>query len=62
MIAGLGPHAPFIISSYAIAAFILTSLIGWIALDYSEQQRKLVELERRGIQRRSAKAAAKKRK
>ena len=62
MIAGLGPHAPFIIAAYAMTAFILTSLTGWIALDYSEQQRKLVELERRGIQRRSAKAAPKKRK
>ncbi len=59
MITNLGPHAPFIVAAYAAAAFLITTLIGWVALDYSEQRRTLNEFEKRGIKRRSA---AKKRK
>jgi heme exporter protein D len=49
----LGPHADFIIASYAVTAFVVAALIAWIALDYSTQQRILGDFEKRGITRRS---------
>lgn len=51
---GLGPHAGFIVAAYAVA------LIGFAALtlatlgDDRMQRRRLAELERQGIKRRSA--------
>jgi heme exporter protein D len=54
MIAGLGPHAAFIVAAYAAAALIVTTLVSWVALDYGEQQRALNEFEKRGVKRRSA--------
>ena len=49
----LGPHANFIIASYAVAALIVVALIGWIAADYRAQRRVLADLEQRGVTRRS---------
>jgi heme exporter protein D len=49
----LGPHAAFIVVSYAIAAAILLVLIGWIVLDHRAQKRALAELEASGATRRS---------
>lgn len=49
----LGPHAVFIIVSYAIAAAVIAGLIGWVLMDYRAQLRALAELETRGITRRS---------
>lgn len=49
----LGPHAAFIISSYAIVAIVMIGLVAWLILDGRRQQRTLDELEARGVRRRS---------
>jgi heme exporter protein D len=49
----LGPHAPFIIASYAIVAIVMAGLLTWLILDGRRQQRILDDLEARGIRRRS---------
>jgi heme exporter protein D len=49
----LGPHATFIIASYAASAFILALLIGWIVAENRALKRTLADLESRGITRRS---------
>jgi heme exporter protein D len=53
----LGPHADFIIASYAITAFVVAVLVAWVMLDYSAQRRMLGDLEERGFTRRSRKPA-----
>jgi heme exporter protein D len=52
----LGPHADFIIASYAVAAVVIAALVVWIAFDYAAQRRILAELERSGVTRRSRRA------
>ena len=49
----LGPHADFIIASYAVTAFVIALLVAWVVLDYSSQRRILDDLEERGVTRRS---------
>jgi heme exporter protein D len=49
----LGPHATFIIASYAISGVILLALIGWIFGEYRSLVRTLAKFEERGITRRS---------
>ncbi len=49
----LGPHAVFIVSSYLGAALVILALILWTALSSHQQKRRLAELEKRGIYRRS---------
>ena len=51
----LGPHAAFIVAAYSGAIVILTTLIGWIALDYRTQHRILADLDKRGVKRRARK-------
>jgi len=53
----LGPYASFVLSSYLLAAVVVAILIGWIALDYRGQTRRLRELEQRGVVRRSGRSA-----
>ncbi len=48
------PHIGFILAAYAAAVVIVGALIGWIMLDYRTQRRLLIDLDRRGITRRSA--------
>jgi heme exporter protein D len=55
----LGPHAAFIVGSYAAAALIVLALIGWVVLDHRAQAKQLRDLEARGISRRSARQAGK---
>ncbi len=50
----LGPHAFFIIASYAVSGVVIAGLIGWIAGEYRSLTRQLAELDARGITRRSA--------
>jgi heme exporter protein CcmD len=50
----LGPHASFIWASYAVVAFALAGLIGWLVLDGRRLQRQLNALDARGVRRRSA--------
>jgi heme exporter protein D len=53
----LGPHADFIIAAYAVTLFVVVALLAWVLLDYSMQRRILVDLEERGINRRSQRGA-----
>ena len=53
----LGPYASFILTCYLLAAAVVALLIGWIALDYRSQTRRLRELEQRGVVRRSGRGA-----
>jgi heme exporter protein D len=53
----LGPYASFIVTSYAAAAIVVGILIGWVVLDYRNQTRRLRELDRSGITRRSGRSA-----
>jgi heme exporter protein D len=57
MTMSLGPYASFIVTSYAAAALVVAILIGWIVLDYRSQTRRLRELDRSGIARRSGRSA-----
>jgi len=52
----LGPYAAFIMTSYLAVALVVALLIGWVALDYRNQKRRLRELERSGVVRRSARS------
>ena len=54
----LGPHASFIVGSYAVVAVVVAVLIGWVIADYRRQRATLADLERRGISRRSAQQAS----
>jgi len=54
----LGPHAFFIVASYATTALILAALIFKAVLDHRAQVRALAELEARGVTRRSQDASA----
>jgi heme exporter protein D len=49
----LGPHADFIVTAYAVTAFVVALLVAWVILDYSAQRRILGDLEERGVSRRS---------
>ncbi|MBN9277034.1 MAG: heme exporter protein CcmD [Hyphomicrobium sp.] len=49
----LGPHAAFIIASYAIVAAVMITLVAWLIFDGRRQQRALDALEARGVRRRS---------
>jgi heme exporter protein D len=53
----LGPHASFIVTSYALVAAMVLILIGWITIDYRLQKERLRELEASGITRRSGRQA-----
>jgi heme exporter protein D len=49
----LGPYASFIVTAYLAATLVVALLIGWTALDYRSQTRRLRALEESGIVRRS---------
>jgi heme exporter protein D len=49
----LGPHASFVVTSYALATAVVLMLIVWIAIDYRRQKARLRELEASGVVRRS---------
>ncbi|MEO1207318.1 MAG: heme exporter protein CcmD [Pseudomonadota bacterium] len=51
MLDALGPHASFILASYAVVAVVLGGLIAWLYVDGKAQLRKLADLEARGIRR-----------
>jgi heme exporter protein D len=52
----LGPHATFILAAYGAAVVVIGGLIAWVLLDHRAQMRKLLELEARGVTRRSERA------
>jgi heme exporter protein D len=53
----LGPYASFIVTSYLLAAAVLSMLIVWIAIDYRRQKQRLHELDASGVGRRSGRSA-----
>ena len=53
----LGPYTSFIVTSYAAAALVVALLIGWVIIDYRSQTRRLHELEKSGVTRRSGRSA-----
>ena len=53
----LGPHASFIVTSYALAMAVVLMLIAWIAIDYRRQKERLRKLEAGGVVRRSGRTA-----
>jgi heme exporter protein CcmD len=53
----LGPYASFIVTSYLAAALVVGLLTAWIAIDYTNQNRRLRELEESGVVRRSGRSA-----
>jgi heme exporter protein D len=54
----LGPHAAFIVAAYAAALAVIVGLISWVIADHAAQRRLLVDLEARGVTRRSDKEAS----
>ena len=58
MAMSLGPHASFVLASYAVATAVVLILVLWIAIDYRRQKARLRELEASGIVRRSGRSAA----
>lgn len=57
MMSDLGPHAGFILASYAAVVLVLGGLILTVILDHRAQKRALAALEQRGAGRRSGQAA-----
>jgi heme exporter protein D len=49
----LGPHAGFIVASYAATVAVVGGLVGWLLFDGWRQQKALSDLEARGVRRRS---------
>jgi heme exporter protein D len=47
----LGPHAAYIWAAYASVAIVLAGLIAWLVHDGRHHQRRLDELEARGLRR-----------
>lgn len=50
----LGPHASFIWSAYGVVTLVIGGLIAWLVMDGREQERRLADLAKRGVKRRSA--------
>ena len=53
LLASLGPYASFIVTSYALVAFVVAAIIVWIALDFRRQTQTLRKHEAGGVTRRS---------
>ncbi len=49
----IGQHAEYIIGAYAITGLLVGALIIWINRDYATQEKRLKDLEAKGIRRRS---------
>jgi heme exporter protein D len=53
----LGPHAGFILASYAVTFAVVGALVVWIIADYRRQKALIATLEARGAARRSDREA-----
>jgi heme exporter protein D len=53
----LGPYASFILTAYLLALAVVLLLVGWIAIDYRSQTRRLREFDEGGVVRRSGRSA-----
>ena len=54
----IGQHAEYILGAYAITGLLVGTLIIWINRDYAIQEKRLKDLEAKGIRRRSDKKKA----
>lgn len=52
--AGLGPHAGFIIAAYLATLVVIAALILWVTVDGARLRRRIAALDAAGIRRRSA--------
>ena len=50
----LGPNAVFVWTAYGAVAVVLATLLLWLIVDGTRQQRKLDRLDAEGVRRRSA--------
>jgi heme exporter protein D len=57
MMEALGNHGGFILAAYLVTVVVLAALVCWIVLDGRALNRRLADLEARGIRRRSAKGS-----
>jgi heme exporter protein D len=53
----LGPHAAFIWLSYLVTALAVGALLVWLFWDGRRHERRLADLEARGVRRRSSAAS-----
>jgi heme exporter protein D len=49
-------HFGFIAAAYVAAALVVGGLSAWVMLDYRVQRRSLIDLDKKGVNRRSAPA------
>lgn len=49
----MSAHALYVTAAYAVTVLVLAGLIGWLLLDQRGRRRELLELEARGVRRRS---------
>lgn len=54
----LGPNAAFVWAAYIAFAIVIAALLLWLTADGRRQQRRLKDLEARGVTRRSAGSSA----
>jgi heme exporter protein D len=49
----MSAHALYVTAAYAVTVLMLAGLIGWLLADQRGRRRELLELEARGVRRRS---------
>ena len=52
----MGPYASFILTAYLLALAVVLLLVGWIAIDYRSQTRRLRAFDESGVVRRSGRS------
>jgi heme exporter protein D len=50
----MGPHAAYIFAAYALTVATIAGLIAWLMIEGRGYERRIKDLEARGIKRRSA--------
>jgi len=53
----LGPYTSFILTAYLLVLAMVLLLVGWIAIDYRSQTRRLRAFDESGVVRRSGRSA-----
>ncbi|MBZ9937991.1 heme exporter protein CcmD [Mesorhizobium sp. BR1-1-16] len=51
---GFGEHSGYIFAAYGLSAVIVLAVVAWVLVDGRAQNRRLKDLEARGVRRRSA--------
>ncbi|MGI6855989.1 heme exporter protein CcmD [Mesorhizobium sp. 1B3] len=49
----MSAHALYVAVAYGVTVLVLAGLIGWLLVDQRSRRRELLELEARGVRRRS---------